>query len=218
VLRPGGVLFIALEGQDEVDIRLQAQINERGGGKPDRMPFVWTEDCPPLLAKNAVDELAKRAAHVAAEMRKNWDMPLALIVIDTMVVAAGYTKEGSDNDTSTTSMTMGVLAKLARRARCFCFGIDHFGKNPEVGTRGNSAKEGNADVILALLANKAITGEVSQMQLAVRKRRGAACGLVFPFTTRVVDMGVNERGKKQTTLFLDWGTAALCGSTSAGCG
>jgi hypothetical protein len=77
-----------------------------------------------------------------------------MVVIDTMVLAAGYTKDGADNDTATTNAVLLTMSRLAVKAGCFVFGVDHFGKNVDVGTRGNSVKEGNADVVLALLGDK----------------------------------------------------------------
>jgi hypothetical protein len=100
------------------------------------------------------------------------------------------------------------MAELATKAGCFVFGIDHFGKNIDVGTRGNSVKEGNADVVLALLGDRAITGEISNTKLAIRKRRGGANGQEFPFRTQTVDMGTDRHGKPVTTLVLDWGATA----------
>jgi AAA domain len=208
VTRLGGVLFIALEGQSEVAIRLQGVINHKGGGKPQRAPFAWIETCPPLLAGNAVGDLSKITDQVATKLKADFDLPLAMIVIDTMVLAAGYTKDGADNDTATTNAVLLTMSRLAARAGCFVFGVDHFGKNVDVGTRGNSVKEGNADVVLALLGDKAITGEVSNSRLALRKRRGGANGQEFPFTPRVVDMGCDRNGRPMTTLVLDWGQAA----------
>jgi len=207
VARVGGVLFIALEGQSEVVVRLQGIIDQRGKIKG-RAPFAWIETCPPLLATNAVAELIKITTQVGAKLRTDFDLPLVMVVIDTMILAAGYTKDGADNDTATTNLVLRTMAELATQVGCFVFGVDHFGKDVNVGTRGNSVKEGNADVVLALLGDKAITGEVINCRLALRKRRSGANGQEFPFKPRVIDMGLNSRGKRETTLVLDWGTGA----------
>ncbi len=203
VIRRGGVLFIALEGQNEVAIRLQGVIDEKGKLAP--APFAWTETCPPLVQVDALATLCKLAAQAAAQLKTDFDLPLSLIVIDTVVAAACYTQEGADNDTATGQVIMRTLAQLARNAGCFVFAVDHFGKDASVGTRGTSAKEGAADVVFAMLGDKAITGEVTNTRLALRKRRSGANGEEFPFRARVVDMGVNSRGKRETTLVLDWG-------------
>src|SRR5262249_31765589 len=110
VVRRGGVLFIALEGQSEIPIRLLGLINEKGGGKPQRAPCAWVETGRPLLATNAVDELTKIIDPVARKLRADFDLPLVLVVIDTVVVAAGYTKAGADNDTATTNTVLVTMA------------------------------------------------------------------------------------------------------------
>src|SRR6516165_771535 len=90
---------------------------------------------------------------------------------------------------------------------CFVMGIDHFGKTVETGTRGTSAKEGSADVVIAMLGDKSVSGEVTNTRLALRKRRGGANGEEHPFTARKGDMGPDQFGKPMSTLVLDWGTA-----------
>jgi hypothetical protein len=121
-----------------------------------------------------------------------------------MVVAAGYDTEGADNDTALASIIQHTLGKLAQHAGCFVFGVDHFGKAIDTGTRGSSAKEGNADVVLALLGDKEISGAITNTRLALRKRRSGPNGEEFPFKPRVIDMGVDQHSKPLTTLVLDW--------------
>ena len=204
VARQGGVLFVALEGSDEVAIRLQGVI-EHKGNLQGQAPFVWIETCPALTSKNAAAKLSQLAEAAATQLREKFDLPLALIVIDTMIAAAGYAKEGQDNDTATGQMVMGTMREVARKAGCFVFGVDHFGKDVSTGTRGTSVKEGTGDVIFALLGEKTLAGEVTHTRLALRKRRGGKNGEEFPFQPRVVDMGVDNRGFPMSTLVIDWG-------------
>lgn len=213
VVRRGGVLFIAREGGGEVAIRLQGIIEHRN--KISRAPFAWTETCPPLVDADAAARLSAMARQVATRLKVEFDLPLALIVIDTIVTAAGYTKDGADNDTTTAHAVMSTMADLAREAKCFVFGIDHFGKNIDVGTRGASVKEGDADVILALLGDKTVAGGITNTRLALRKRRGGANGQEFPFKPRVVDMGVNQWGATETTLVMNWGTTTASPAAAA---
>jgi hypothetical protein len=182
---------------------MQAVIDDKGGiAGP--APFTWLETCPPLTGKNTAAELAKLAAKVAARMQEHFGLPLVLTVIDTVIAGAGHTKEGADNDTAASHMVMQTLQRLARAAGCFVFGIDHFGKDVSTGTRGASVKEGDADVILALLADRALNGTVANTRLCLRKRRGGEQGIEFPFQRRVVDMGEDINGKPMTSLVLDW--------------
>ena len=134
-------------------------------------------------------------------------MPLVLVIIDTMIAGAGYTKDGQESDAAATQAVMNTMKAVAKRTRAFVFGVDHFGKAIETGTRGSSAKEGSGDVVIALLGDKSITGEVTNTRLALRKRRGGPNGEEHPFSVRVVAMGTDIFDKPMSTLVIDWGTA-----------
>jgi hypothetical protein len=205
IMRCGGVLFIAVEGSAEVPIRLQGVIEDRG--KIDgAAPFAWIKTCPPLIGNNAADEICAIAAPIAKEMKELYGVPLVLIIIDTVIAGAGYTRDGQDNDAAAGQAIMNTLNAVATRMRCFVFGVDHFGKAVETGTRGTSAKEGSADVVIAMLGDKSVSGEVTNTRLALRKRRGGSNGEEHPFTVRKIDMGP-DFGKPMSTLVLDWDTA-----------
>jgi hypothetical protein len=206
IMRRGGVLFIALEGSAEVPIRLQGVIEDRGKIEGPA-PFAWIETCPPFLGKNAADEICKIAEPIAKEFVSRFGVPLVLVIIDTIIAAAGYTRDGQDNDAAAGQAIMNTLKAVAHRMKCFAFGIDHFGKTVETGTRGTSVKEGSADVVLAMLGDKSVSGEVTHTRLALRKRRGGANGEEHSFTARKVDMGPDQFGKPMSTLVLDWSTA-----------
>jgi hypothetical protein len=206
IMRRGGVLFIALEGSAEVPLRLQGVIEDRGKIEGPA-PFAWIETCPPLIGRNAADEICAIAEPIAGELKKRFGVPLVLIVIDTMIAGSGYSKDGQENDAAAGQVVMNTLKAVAKRTGAFVFGVDHFGKAIETGTRGTSAKEGSADVVIAMLGERATNGAVTNTKLALRKRRGGPNGEEHPFTARKVDMGPDQFGKPMSTLVLDWGTA-----------
>ena len=94
---------------------------------------------------------------------------LVLILFDTIIAAAAFAKSGDENDAAVGQKLMAALAEISRATGTFVLGIDHFGKAVETGTRGTSAKEAAADVVLALLANKALSGEVTAPRVCIRK-------------------------------------------------
>jgi len=203
VIRKGGVLFIAAEGASEVPARIEAAIKAKC---PDLhpAPFAWIETCPALIDPHTSANLAAKAKVVADKMMAKWGIPLALIEIDTIVVSAGFTKEGQDNDTAIGQRIMTTLAELSKATGTFVLGVDHFGKAVETGTRGSSAKEGVADVVLALLGERTVAGKVTNTRLALRKRRSGPNGQEFPFTPREIDLGADQFGDPVTTLAIDW--------------
>jgi hypothetical protein len=122
-------------------------------------------------------------------------------MIDTMAAAAGFDDENSNSEAQ---RVMNVLTALAHRFRCLVLVVDHFGKTAETGTRGGSAKEGSADAVLAILADRSLSGNVSNPRMAVRKLRGAQTGSEIPFDRKVVNLGSDKNGQPQTTLVIQW--------------
>jgi AAA domain len=203
VVRKGGVLFIAPEGASELPARIEAAIKAKCP-EMGRAPFAWIETCPALINPETSATLTATAKEAAAAMMAKWGLPLVLIIIDTIVVSAGFTKEGQDNDTAIGQRIMSTMAELSKATGTFVLGVDHFGKSVETGTRGSSAKEGAADVVLALLGERNVAGKVTDTRLALRKRRSGPNGEEFPFETRIVELGADQFGEAVTTLTIDW--------------
>jgi AAA domain-containing protein len=203
ITRRGGILFIAAEGASEIPIRLQAVLTEKYPNIK-RAPFAWIDNCPRLLAPKAVDTLAAIARKAAEHMQAEFGVPLALILIDTIVDAAGYVRPGDENDAALAQRIMRCCADLSKQTDALVIGIDHFGKTVETGTRGSSAKEGRADVVPALLGDKAISGEVTNTRLAVRNNRAAASGREHPFAVRGVDLGADHNDRPLASLIVEW--------------
>jgi hypothetical protein len=222
VYRQGGVLIFAPEGARSISMRLQGIIDHKvrplvgSNGlfdpdyppKPvnlDRLPIEWADSCPPLLGTGKLNHplpmmvATARAAH--DRFMAEHDLPLALIVIDTMATAARFTDE---SDNAEGSQVLAVMRELAEVTQSFVMAVDHLGKVMEAGSRGASAKEGNADGVLAILADKELSGAVKNTRLALRKVREGPQGLEVPFSVDIVDMGVDHRGNPITSVIIDW--------------
>jgi hypothetical protein len=210
VMRTGGVLFIAAEGANEVSIRLrgvvQSKLREEASidpGKLERLPFAWINECPPLTSRDALPILRATIVAAAEQMRAQFDLPAVLIVIDTLMAAADFEDE---NDSAQGQKVMRVLEDLSRTSGAFVVAADHFGKAVETGTRGTSAKEASADVVLALLGEKDIGGNVRNRRMALRKLRGGATGAETPFELRQVSLEAQTAFGATTTCVVEWGT------------
>ncbi|ACA20975.1 conserved hypothetical protein [Methylobacterium sp. 4-46] len=207
VLRRGGVLFLAPEGASELPIRLKGLVQARLAGAaesgidPTDLPFCWVEECPRLSETEAVERLKAVIDTAVSQLRERYDLPLALIVLDTVAAGAGFDDE---NSAAETQRVMNALEALSRHAGAFVLGIDHFGKATETGTRGSSAKEAAADTVLAALGNRDEAGTVSNLRLAVRKIRGAPTGAETPYTLEVVGIGEDSEGEPVTTCAVRW--------------
>ena len=146
-------------------------------------------------------------------LQLEFGLPLGLVIIDTIAACAGYPKAGDENDSAAAQAVMNVLKVIAETLGCFVLGVDHFGKNMESGTRGSGAKESAADLVLACLGDKELSGSVTSTRVAVRKHRGGRQGQVHPFTLRVVEAPEpDEDGEPITSMVVDW----LPAGTSSG--
>jgi hypothetical protein len=202
VMRKGAVLFLALEGEAEVPVRIEAALKARGyAGKA---PFAWINECPRLLDKDAAENLTAMIRQAGETLKENFGADVAMIIVDTVGRGAGYTKQGDENDSVPAKIIATVFERAARETGAFFLGVDHFGKDPTTGTRGSSAKEADVDVVLALLGDKAQSGAVTGSRLCARKRRSGQNGEEFPFRTEVVDMGCDPNGTPVSTLVVDW--------------
>jgi hypothetical protein len=196
VMRKGGILFIACEGRDEVDIRLTAAFRERGG--IGNAPFAWVEGCPRLLDHNADKILAAMVKHAAIKMMQTFGLPVAMVIIDTAGKAAGLSKQGELNDDAVAKTIIAALARASIETGALFVGVTHFGKNIETGTKGNTGFEDDTDVVLALLGERGINGVVEDPVLCVRKRKSGPNGETFSFQPEKVTVG------SETTLTIRW--------------
>ena len=203
-------MFYACEGKSEVAIRLKAAIEKRGLSMSEA-PFAWLT--PEKIALNlrdpkSVEAFVARLKLISIEMQKRFNLPLVMVIIDTVIATAGFTKPGDENDATVCAVVLNDgLGKIGRETESFAFGIDHFGKVADTGTRGGSPKEDNSDCILACLGDKDLCGAVKNTRVAVRKARGGEAGREYPFTVHKIETGgCDRKGRPNTTLTIEWGT------------
>jgi hypothetical protein len=204
VCRRGGVLFIAAEGASEIPIRVQGVVdhklrpNSSLAAEVDlnNLPFAWIEECPSLKQDTSFERLVGIVLAAAAQMKERFNVDVVLIIIDTLSASADF---ADANDAAEGQRIMNRLNTLSRRTGAFVLAVDHFGKSVEGGTRGTSAKEAAADVVLAILGDRDVAGTVTNTRMAVRKLRGGSTGAETPFELTVVDLGF-----AQTTCIVEW--------------
>jgi hypothetical protein len=181
--------------------RLSAISRHHGVIEP--LPFAWRGDCPALTDKSAADKLCIIANEAATDLKRKFGLPVSLIWIDTLITAAGFAS-GEDNDAAAAQKVMTALRITSQSTGALVVGIDHFVKVVETGTRGSSAKEGAADAVIALLADRELSGGVKNTRLAVRKQRDGVSGFEIPFTARMVKTGTDDDGDPVTAPVIDW--------------
>jgi hypothetical protein len=139
VLRKGAVLFLALEGESEIAVRIDAALQAKG--HTGKAPFAWISESPRLLDKDAGQDLVAMVGQAGERMKQDFGLDVALVVIDTVGRGAGYTKQGDENDSVPAKIIAKTLAHAAKETGCFFLGIDHFGKrtDPAGGERRDGA-------------------------------------------------------------------------------
>jgi hypothetical protein len=205
--RQGATLIFLSEGAGELPMRLEALAQAEHGGSV--LPIYYCAHEVALLDPYSVQDVIVTASLVNDSANRDHKLPLVLIIFDTLIGSAGFAKSGDENDAVIGSKLMTALSEISKATSTFTLAVDHLGKIADTGTRGSSAKEAAADVVLALLANKALSGEVSACRLAVRKSRSGPGGAEYGFTVRSVDLGPDEDGDPMSSLVVDFTTATV---------
>src|SRR5262249_50683368 len=149
---------------------------------------------------NLIDE-------AAADIKHKFDVPIVLIVVDTMVAAAQHQERGDENDAAVSQRVLNNLRRVSEHTKALAVGIDYFGKTIETGTRGSSAKEASADAIIVTLADRELGGAVKNTRLGLRKLRDGMAGIEIPFTVHLVERGHDNDGDPILAPVIDWETA-----------
>ena len=122
VLRRGGVLWFAAEGETAIEGRVRAAVENKFGGSGPQ-PFARQAGGVPLLTDpDALEKLLAHAREAERHMKANFDLPLAFIAVDTVSAAASFDDE---NSASETQRVMSVLQALSRATGALVLPIDH---------------------------------------------------------------------------------------------
>jgi hypothetical protein len=192
VLRKGGVLWLAAEGEREVDKRIRAAVKALGCD-PDKQPIcVQIASVPKLLSDRGEEAVMQIVRQAARATRAEFGVALVLVIIDTMIKAAGYKK--SENDSVEVNNVIRVMDHVSLRAKCFVLAIDHMGKNEELGARGSSDKPSSVDVYAEITKN----GRGRVLDFVKIKGEKGDEQITFDIVGTILDEG-------QKTAFVRWG-------------
>jgi len=198
----GIALLFILEGADGIPARLETLSREKYDGA--EIPIYYTTEQTKLLADGGVERVLEIAHEAIARAKREWNLPVVLIVFDTIMMASGYPREDAEQDNVIGAKLMQALRRVEEATGALVIGVDHFGKNAEAGTRGGSAKEDAADVILALLGDRDPNGKVTGRRMVLRKIRSGAAGAEHSFNLKIVEIGMDEDGDVVSSVVVDW--------------
>ena len=206
--RKGAVLYMAAEGGSEIPLRWKAAKAAQGYADAD-LAFAWTDALPcRLVEEGALDALLS----LIDKAEDSDGPPLALVVVDTLAVAAGWK---SENDNAEAARAMDVLQSLSRATGALVVVVDHHGQNKETGPRGATAKFANADAVVSLFADGEQHTALRNRRLIISKCRGGPEGAIIPFELSTVTLGRDAKNRPVTTCTVEWTTVAAKSSSKA---
>ena len=200
-MRRGSVLYCSLEGSFGIRNRMAALAAH----------FDVDPATVPLYVLPVTMELVTPDGHVTgisgcinAINAKHPDMPVVLVVIDTLSRALNG---GNENGPEDMGALVGNSTKLQQDHRVHVAWIHHSGKDAARGARGHSLLRAATDTEIEIVAEEGVRFA------RVTKQRDLECTGEFAFALKVVELGTNERGKPVTSCVVDYGEAAQPGTT-----
>ena len=180
----GGVLFVAAEGAFGIRNRIAAY--KQHNNLSDSIPMTILPSSINMLDAEAdVQKLIRTIQYKAQELGN-----ISLIVLDTLArVMAG----GNENAAEDMGMLVINCDKISQTTGAHVCLIHHSGKDETKGSRGSSSLR--AAVSSEIEIKK--SGEISVA--TVTKQREMEIDGEFAFKLEVVDIGINDRGKKVTS-------------------
>jgi hypothetical protein len=189
-VKRGLVVYIAAEGGASLRRRIEAFRQFYGLPDDDDIPFCLIAAPVNLLDPEA--DLVALIGEIQAAAARREDMPLLLIVVDTLSRALAGGNENAPDD-------MGRLIANVDRLRAatgahVCI-IHHTGKTASQGARGHSLLRAAVDTEIEVVKSEAIKISTA----TVTKQRDEETGAAFAFRLRVVELGHDEDGELITS-------------------
>jgi hypothetical protein len=193
----GGVVYCVLEGGHGFRNRVAAWRGHRGLDAYE-LPFVAAPYAMNLLdPAGDTEHLIKVITDAAARM----GMPVKLVVIDTLARALAGGNENAPEDMGALVVNMDQVRSQTKAAVLF---IHHSGKDQAKGARGHSSLQAAVDTEIEVIED----AEGGTRFATVVKQRELRKGDAFPFTLRVVELGLNRHGEPVTTCVVEAGSDA----------
>jgi hypothetical protein len=189
----GGVIYCVLEGGIGFRNRVSAWKAARGlENFP--LPFAAIQSGLNLLDPDADTH---RLIEAVQRAKENMDVPVKLIVIDTLARAMAGGNENAPDDMGALVRNMDLIRAETGASVMF---IHHSGKDQAKGARGHSSLRAAIDTEIEVAVD-----ETTARTATVVKQREMKKGDVFGFTLKVVELGTNRHGEAVTTCTVEYG-------------
>jgi hypothetical protein len=183
------VVYLALEGKSGMKNRLKGYHQWFSEDKPKDF---YISDFNPVLTQDATVD-------TFIEQTKKLGVKDPLIIIDTYNQA---TPSMNENDAGQTGAVMKSCQKMVKELGATVLIVHHSNKSEEGDYRGSSAIHGAMDTMLKVKETTGKDSKDSWYQLSVYKIKDGEVGREFSYKTIKVDLGINAKGREQSTLII----------------
>ncbi len=195
VPKAAGVLYIAAEGASGFRDRRVAWEKHHGAPIGETLPFVLITRPVGMLK---TEEGARSIVATAKEWERGFNVPIGLIVLDTLSQCSVGGDGNSDKDMGEYLSRCGLVRQLTG---AHILSVHHAGKNAASGPRGSSVIAGNVDTLVYIgppLAREGatITGTTDKARrLWLDKQKSGPDGWGRAFAPLSVHIGQDEDGE-----------------------
>lgn len=187
----GAVIYIVGEGGIGVPRRIRAWKQTLNGGSP--IDALYRVDCPIFPAS---PESVQQVIQAAKDVKAVTDMPIRLIILDTLARCFGGSDENAAKDMGAFIQGCDYI-KAATQATVLI--IHHSGKDQDKGARGSSAFRAALDVEF----NVRREGDGGALILSCTKMKDAEEPPRRAYDLHSVDLYVDDDGDRITSLVLN---------------
>ncbi|AHB49788.1 hypothetical protein W911_00270 [Hyphomicrobium nitrativorans NL23] len=187
-----GTYIVAAEGSYSITHRVKAAAVHAFGldsRAARQLPLKFTKGAIDVMSSAGLEAFIADLRQVDADMRREFGVPLGLVVFDTFGQA--FTLRDEDASTEVTRATK-IMHSVSQTIGATCLATHHFGHGPER-LRGSSALRANADFVIELRKN----GEV----FLEKCRDAAECRLGWA-ELPIVQVGTKKDGQPITSCFV----------------
>lgn len=186
----GFVLYLALEGASAISNRIAA-FKIENDRLDHRLPFAIAPVAVNLLDPEAdADAVIETVKQAALEL----GAPPTLVIVDTLARAIAGGNENASEDMGALVRNGGLIQQVTGAHLMW---IHHSGKDQAKGARGHSSLRAATDTEIEVVA----TGHARCA--TVTKQRDMECAGTFPFRLKVIELGMNTRGKAVTSCVVE---------------
>lgn len=186
-IEQGAVIYFALEGSHGIKNRIAA-MKQRSVMLRGAPLFLCWESQLTLLDHSQVARMTETVNEVVAQS----NLPVKLIVVDTLARAMSGGDENSGEDMGT---AIGVIDALRAATGAHVSLVHHSGKDEARGARGHSSLRAAVDTEIEVSRPE---GE-NVSTVRVTKQRDLERGEAMPFSLESIEVGVSRRGRPVTS-------------------